>query len=261
LLRDLAVSAAYHRRQHRNGLGVLDVARPPAAYAAASRTYTDPFAGPQAITIYVLDPAYVNLRDRIITNVDRLRSDYDGLQIDVVKKMSNRWQLLAGLSLQSHDGFEHSGTFTNFDFNNPNVSLGRSGSAIFTDLPWALTVSGSYQFPWEVQLSAKYTTRAGEPLIRTQVFTGLTATQVSETVRVVPRGTDRTETVDKFVDVRIGKRFGVQGAGRWEITVDVFNLLNANHVLLQTDAVGTTFARPTRILAPRIVRFGLTARF
>jgi len=32
-------------------------------------------------------------------------------------------------------------------------------------------------------------------------------------------------------------------------------------VLEQNTATGTTFGRPSRILAPRIVRFGLTARF
>ena len=46
-----------------------------------------------------------------------------------------------------------------------------------------------------------------------------------------------------------------------EGTIDLFNLLNANHVLLQTTTLGATFGRPTRILTPRIVRFGITARF
>jgi hypothetical protein len=41
----------------------------------------------------------------------------------------------------------------------------------------------------------------------------------------------------------------------------MFNVLNANHVLLQNENIGATWARPTRILAPRIIRFGLTARF
>jgi len=261
LLRELAVSVTYHRRHHREGLGILDLARPASAYTPAARAYTDPVAGPQTITIYVLDPAFINLRDRVITNVPGLRSNYNGVQIDAVKKMSNRWQLLAGLSLQHHKGFVHNGTFTNADFNNPNTRINRDDSSIFIDLPWALTVAGSYQFPWDVQLSGKYTARAGDPLDRTQLFAGLTATQVSETIRVVPRGTDRTETVDKFVDVRLGKRFVIKGAGRWEATVDVFNLLNANHVLLQTEAIGTTLGRPSRILSPRIVRFGLSARF
>ena len=75
-----------------------------------------------------------------------------------------------------------------------------------------------------------------------------------------PRGVDRTETVTKFVDVRFAKRQHDRRS-RLEGTLDVFNLLNANHVLLQNEAVGTTSGRPTRILTPRIIRFGVTTRF
>ena len=71
---------------------------------------------------------------------------------------------------------------------------------------------------------------------------------------------DRTETVNKFLDVRLMKRFAV-GRTRLEGSLDIFNLLNGNHVLAQTEAIGTTLGRPSRVLAPRIVRFGATVRF
>ena len=74
------------------------------------------------------------------------------------------------------------------------------------------------------------------------------------------RGTDRTDTVNKFLDLRASKRFRV-GPASLEGTVDLFNVLNANHVLLQTENLGSTWGRPTRILTPRIIRFGITARF
>jgi hypothetical protein len=60
--------------------------------------------------------------------------------------------------------------------------------------------------------------------------------------------------------VRVAKRFSTSFA-TLEGTLDLFNLLNANHVLLQTEQIGTTWGRPTRILTPRIIRFGITARF
>jgi hypothetical protein len=262
LMRDLAVSVSYHRRQHRDGLTILDRARPESAYTAVSRTYTDPQRGAQTITVYNLDAALRTLRDRIITNADGLESNYDGVQFSVNKRMSNRWQLLAGLTLQKHEGFHHEGTFTdttaNNDFNNPNFRLNRNDSAIFTDIPWAFTLSGSYMLPYDVQISGKYTARDGDPLRRMLLVTGLN--QGSDTVYVQPRGDDRTEAVTKFLDIRFGKRFNV-GRNRLEATVDLFNVLNANHVLLQTEAVGTTLGRPSRILTPRIIRFGVTARF
>ena len=262
LVQNFAVSLSYHRRQHRNGLGVVDLARPASAYTPVTRSYIDPDNGPTNVTVYNLDPALATLRDRVITNVDVLESDYDGVQLSFNKRMSNRWQLLGGVTFQNHEGFAHSGTFTNppsnTDVNNPNYRLNRDGSAIFTDLPWTFTLSGSYQLPYEISFSGKYTARAGDPLERTFTATGLA--QGSETIYAQPRGEDRAETVNKFVDLRFAKRFSF-GPSRLEGSIDVFNLLNANHVQLQNEATGTTWGRPTRILAPRIVRFGLTARF
>jgi hypothetical protein len=263
LLRDFAVSVSYHRRQHRNGLGLVDLARPASAYTPVQRTYNDPTTpGEDTITVYNLDPALVSRRDRAITNVDILESDYDGVQFSFNKRMSDRWQLLGGLTLQTHEGFSHSGTYTNTntttDVGDPNFQLNRDASSVFTDLPWTFTLSGSYELPYEVVLSGKYTARAGDPLMRTVTIGGLN--QGSVTVWTLQRGEDRTDTVNKFVDVRFAKRFQV-GTSRFEANVDFFNLLNANHVLLQTEAVGNALGRPTRILAPRIIRFGVTARF
>jgi Carboxypeptidase regulatory-like domain len=263
LLPDFAVSVSYHRRQHRDALAIVDFARPSSAYTAVTRTYTDPQSGPQTITVYNLDPALVTRRDRVVTNVDVLKSNYNGVQFSFNKRMSKRWQLLGGLTFQKHEGFANDGTFTNpasttDDFNNPNYTLNRPGSSIFTDIPWTVTLSGSYQLPYDVLFSGKYTARDGDPLTRTFTVTGLS--QGSETVWVQPRGVDRTQTVNKFVDVRISKRFTIAKT-RLEPSLDIFNLLNANHVLAQNEAIGTTWSRPSRILAPRIVRFGAAVRF
>jgi hypothetical protein len=263
LMPNFAVGGSYHRRQHRNGLGIVDVARPSTAYTPVTRTYTDPETGqPASITVYNLDPALASTRDRVITNIDVLESDYDGFQLTFNKRMSNRWQLLGGVTFQSHKGFAHSGTYTNpgntTDFNDPTYLLNKDNSSVFIELPWAFSLSGSYMLPYDIQLSGKYTARAGDPLVRTLTVTGLT--QGQQTVSVQPRGEDRTETVSKFVDIRFAKRFRF-GASSIEGTVDLFNLLNANHVLNQNTAIGSTWSRPSLILTPRIVRFGVTARF
>jgi hypothetical protein len=260
LASSLALSVSYHRRQHRNGLGILDRARTPDTYTPIERTYTDIDGQVKSITIYNLKPEFVNARDRYISNVPFLRSNYDGLQVDVQKRMSNRWQMLAGVSFQRHRGFDHSGTFTGSDFSNPNLAINRDDGSVFIDLPWTATLSGSYELPYSLMLSGKYTARAGDPLNRTTVFSGLTASQVSETIRLAQRGTDRTEDVTKFVDVRVSRRFAV-GGSRFDASLDLFNMFNANHVLLQTEQIGTTWGRPTRILTPRIVRLGFSARF
>src|SRR6266511_2436212 len=269
LLANFAVSASYHRRQHRNGWGIVDLARPANAYTPVTRTYTDPQRGSQSITVYNLDPTLVNRRDRVITNLDFLESNYNGLSLSFNKRMSNKWQLLGGVTWQKHQCFYHTGTFTNpgsnpgttttlMDFNEPNVLLNRDDSSVFIDLPWSFNFSGSYQLPYDVTLSGKYVARAGDPLLRAVAVTGLS--QGTEIVWVQPRGVDRTETVTKFLDVRFAKQLRF-GSRRLEGTLDVFNLLNANHVLDQTVAIGSTLGRPSRTMTPRIIRFGITTRF
>jgi hypothetical protein len=266
LVQNLAVGVSYHRRQHRDGLGIVDRARPTSAYTPETRSYTDSDGQVKSIQVYKLGSAFGGVRDRVITNVDVLKSDYDGVQFDIQKKMSNRWQMLAGLSLQRHKGFDHSGTFTNpgaaTDFNNPNYILNRDDGSVFTELPWTFNLSGSYMFPYDVTVAAKYTARDGDPLNRTQVFTftNPTLSQSSETIRVAQRGEDRTETVNKFLDVRVSKRQRL-GIANVELSLDLFNVMNANHVLLQTENLGATWGRPTRILTPRILRLGATVRF
>jgi hypothetical protein len=262
LMPNFAVGASYHRRHHRNGLGIVDLARPSTAYSPVQRTYLDPDTGQQTpITVFSLNPGFT-AQDRVITNVDVLESDYDGVQFTFNKRMSNRWQLLGGVTFQTHKGFAHSGTYTNpgatTHLGDPTYLLNRTDSSVFIELPWSFNLSGTYELPYGIFFSGKYTARAGDPLIRTFTATGLG--QGNQTVWVQPRGEDRTDTVSRFVDIRFAKRFTVAGS-RFEGTVDLFNALNANHVTNQNTGVGTTFGRPSTILTPRIVRLGMTARF
>ena len=271
LIPNLGVGVSYHRRQHRNGLGLVDTARPADAFVPEVRTYNDPASGQaQSITLYKLLPQFGTQQNRVITNVEVLESNYNGVTFDVQKKMSNRWQMLAGLTLQRHRGFDHSGTYTQGGtvgacaiLNDPNCLINRDDGSVFTDVPWVFNLSGSYMLPWyDIAVAAKYNARDGDPLNRTNVFsfTTPTLTQPSATVRLATRGTDRTETVNQFLDLRLSKRQRI-GIANLELSLDMFNVMNANHVLLQNEALGTTFGRPTRILTPRIIRFGLTARF
>ena len=116
--------------------------------------------------------------------------------------MSNRWQLLGGLTLQTHQGFSHSGTYTNpgttTDFNDPNYLLNKDNSSVFIELPWAFSLSGSYLLPYGILFSGKYTARAGDPLVRTFQATGLTRARrrsgCSRAARIGPRRSTSSST-------------------------------------------------------------------
>ncbi len=271
LTNDLAVSATYFHRRHPYGLGQINLARPSTAYTPVERQYTDPSGQVQSITVYSLNPALLRVSQLSITSSEVLKSSYDGFNINMNKRFRDRWQLLAGMTLSNNKGFYHTGLLTNnnsFDLNNPNSHLGREDSAVFNDVPFQFNLAGSYLFPRDVLIALKYNARSGTPLLRQLTVRGLTQT---ENVYVAPRGEDRTESLASYVDLRISKRFTL-GEARFEGIVDLFNLLNANNVLDQNASVGsstgptvaplsTSWGRPTLLVTPRIIRFGVKLSF
>ncbi|MCI0408887.1 MAG: hypothetical protein L0191_10035 [Acidobacteria bacterium] len=273
LTQDIAVSATYFHRRHPYGLATINLARPPSAYTPVQRQFTNPSGQVETITVYSLDPALLRVSQLSITSSDVLSSSYNGFNINVNKRLRNRWQVLGGITASNNKGYYHTGILTSgnsFDLNNPNSHLGREDSAVFIDVPFQFNLAGSYLFPKDVLVALKYAARSGSPLLRQLTVRGLTQ---SETVYVAPRGEDRTESLASYVDLRLSKRFQLGGQARFEAILDVFNLLNANNVLDQAVSVGsstssatvaplsTSWGRPSLIVTPRILRLGVKLNF
>jgi hypothetical protein len=270
---DLGLSVTYAHRRHPYGLGIINLARPSTAYTPVDRQFTNPSGQVETVTVYNLDPAFLKVSQTSITSSELLKSSFDGVNVTVDKRFRDRWQLLGGMAFSNNKGYYNDGILTtgnNYDINNPNSSLGREDSAIFTDIPFQLNLAGSYLFPKDVLVALKYTARSGIPELRQLSVRGLTQ---SETVYVAPRGEDRTEFVDKFIDLRLSKRFSIGNTARLEASLDLFNILNANHVLDQNTTVGsstssssvaalsTSWGVPTLIMTPRIIRLGVKLSF
>ena len=258
LTTDFSLSTTDYHRRHPYSMGVRDRTRPPSGYTPVPYTYDDPDQGTTTITVYSLDPDLLQTKERYITTIDFLEHTYNGVNITLNKKMSNHWQLLGGMTFSRSRGFYGSGLYTSSDFNNPNTLIGRDDASIHTDLPFQLNLAGSYMFPHDVMFSFKYIARSGTPHRRRLSVRGLTQ---SETIDVAPRGTDRPDATTKFVDIRLAKSFAMGNTGRFELRFDLFNLLNANHSIWQVDTLGSSWGNPSRILAPRIIRFGVLLSF
>ena len=253
---DVSMSARYIRRHHRGGIARVDNSRPSSAYSPVSHSFDDPIGGARTITVFDLDPAYMVTPQRVIQNVDVLKSEYDGIAIDLRKRMSDNWQMLGGITLNSHQGFDQSdGYYTGIDFNDPNQLINRDDGSVFYDLPWTLTFAGSYLLPGDVMFSGNYRGRAGQPMNRTLSVKGLT--QGTRVIRVAQRGEDRAESFTNFINLRLSKRIAVSDTAHIEPVLELFNILNGNTVQQYSDRIGGSFQKPSRILAPRLIRFGL----
>ena len=159
----VGVSISYHLTQQRDGLIIIDTARPASAYTPVQRTYTDGGVS-NTITVYSLASSLATVRNRTIGNDSLVKSDYNGVELRVTKRMTSKWQMLGGVTFQKHTGFNHSGTFTNpgssTDLNNPNYRLNRDNGSVFEELPWTFKLSGSYKLPYKMALAANYWTTA-----------------------------------------------------------------------------------------------------
>jgi hypothetical protein len=77
---------------------------------------------------------------------------------------------------------------------------------------------------------------------------------------VEPVGTRRLPDTDQL-DVRFEKTVSVVGSQKVALQVNAFNVLNTNTVIDVVRQSGPRFLRPTEIMLPRILEFGLRYSF
>ena len=252
---DTSFSATYHRRSHRDSLGIYDRARPPSAYEPMSYSCD---GCPQEYTVYNLGEEYTDQRQREITTVDVLKSDYNGVALQIQKRLSNRWQMLGGATFSSHRGFLHSLPWDSSDWNDPNVLINRDNAAILTDLPWVVNFAGSYLAPWDIQFAWNYRARAGNPLEARVTVSDLN--QGSFRIQGEARGEDRTDNISQLLDFNVRKGIDL-GEARIELGVDLANIFNSQPVIGVNQNIGSRYLTPTGRLTPRIIRFTAKLQF
>jgi len=210
----------------------------------------------------------------LLTNVPGYSTDYQGLEVGLVKRLSNRWMARVGVSY--NNAREHfSSTQGLYDLNgNPTRTLteplvdggqfapesGGSGSGtIFVNAKWQLNLNGLYQAPYGIEIGANVFGRQGYPypLFR-QVSLG---SDQNLQVLVTPE-IDSLRFPNLWdTDIRAGKELKVNTVSL-RVIFDLFNVLNANTALVRNDNIASpTFDVLAQNLSPRIARIGLTVGF
>jgi len=181
----------------------------------------------------------------------------------VTKRMSDRWQLLGGLTIGRERGAFRGDLVYGFDdLNNPNFNINRKG-IVGNDSPYIFKLAGTYQLPWGFEISGNFQHFTGYPLRR--IFTVTTAhipnlTQVSQAIDLVERGTVRLPNVN-LLDLRISRIFAIGENWRIEPALDIFNVGNVATTTAEIEAVGVALGQPTVIVAPRLFKLGVKVNF
>jgi hypothetical protein len=187
-------------------------------------------------------------------NDSRSNETHKAFEFQVVKRISDRWQLLAAYTATKNDTLvPHPGNAAS-EFN-PNVEINTGDHT----REWIGRASAAYMARMGLNLSANFEHRSGDPQARTVQFRGGRQIPVL-VVNVEPLGSLRLPNMN-VLDLRIGKSFALAQGHQVAVRANLYNALNASTVLARSVLSGPTYMRPTRILSPRIVEFGMSYSF
>ena len=249
--------------------------------AKSSRGYNAVAFGP--------DPALIAAfaGGHILMNRPDYSTGYNGLELTLVKRMSNKWFARGAFSLMDwHENLgpgaiqnptrtdvtagqagQPSSASCNFCAG-PQVNGGqiapRSGGSgkgdIFFNARWQAVVNALYQLPGNFEVGTSVFGRQGYvyPVIL-RLDAGGDGTL--RTLAVPTLDTQRYKAVWD-ADFRLANNIKLAGHAQMQVTADLFNAFNSGVILGRNrTASGSAFGRPTDVLAPRILRIGLRFNF
>jgi carboxypeptidase family protein/TonB-dependent receptor-like protein len=208
------------------------------------------------------------------TTIPGYKTDYHGIELGLVKRLSNRWMSRVGFSWNNaREHFSDAAGMYNTN-GNPTPDLteplknggqfapqsGGSGSgSIYINAKWQFNANAMFQAPWGLEVSGNVFGRQGYPmpLFRQQSLGVDTGTQVMITPEI---DTFRYPNLWN-TDVRLAKQFNASRAN-FRVIADLFNVFNGNTALLRNNNIlSPTFNSLAQNLSPRILRIGAVVGF
>jgi hypothetical protein len=262
------VGAMFYYRTNKDQFGDRNNGVPTSAYTEHQVTIPNgPGGGPgntnlKPITVPVWNiPASLASADQTQrVNAPELDTEYKGIEFTATKRFSTKWQMQAGFTIGKNEG-----GFGGADLNDPNLRRFPTG-IIGNDSERALRISGSYELPYKINFAGSMLANNGYPYVSTYSLSrataatqGITLTRATQTITLSQRGDERLPNVT-MVDLRLSRSFRF-GARSIQPYADFFNVSNTDTRDNQNSAVGTSYLLPTSILAPRIIRIGLSLNF
>jgi hypothetical protein len=194
------------------------------------------------------------------------------IELAGVKRLSNRWQLLASFSATKKNqplGGRNTASSLGFGTSSPTFSAAGEHVGFFTPnseiftvdktWDWDGKLTGTYIFPADVVVSGNFQHTSGDPFAREVRFTG-GRTIPSIVLPVEPIGTHRRPNLN-LVGVKVEKRFALAGAQTATVTLNMYNFLNANTATGLQNRSGPEFLRPRSIMPPRLAEVSVGYRF
>lgn len=286
LMSNLAVTVNYSWSQSKNQVGLSGAADPLGllfipwrGVGLADYTQIDTLSGTlpngatYSVPIYAPDADVVaaNGNGRQLTNYEGYSATYNGIELSVIKRMSNRWMMRAAFAW--NDPREHYdlgrnilGNPTPYESSSLNDggvlaprSSGSGAGDVFVNGKWQVNVNGAYDLGYGFEVAGNLFGRQGNPY---PIFQPA-ALGLDGTIRVLVSPEIDTFRFDDVwnLDLRAAKTVRYDRLNL-QLVADLFNVLNANTELnRQRNITNPNFGRLTQNLSPRILRFGVRIGF
>jgi hypothetical protein len=235
-----------------------------ADYLPRSYTPTCTVPGARCETVTAYYPAAQLPGPSQLVMLPTFNRTFNGVEVTARKRMSHRWMMNSSFSY--NDAVQHYGPG---DYASPNnidkldgaqYAPQTSGSGIgnvFLNSKWMFKLSGMYQLPFAVNLSAFYNARQGYPFeAAVQVLTSLPNGGGQPSILLDKVGDNRLPNFQNL-DLHVERPIVFAGV-HLVPAMDVFNVMNANTVqALRPNQNADNANAIQAILAPRVLRFGV----
>jgi len=268
--RGVAVGANYIWRSYYNFQFLDTVGLEPTDFTQRSfvPTCTNPTARCETVAYYTANFAVPGTVLETNFAKDQYNRGFNGFELTARKRMANHWMMNSSVSYNStvvHNGF--AGAAANVIAEDPTNRVVRDGfqydyatagsglGNVYVNAKWLFKISGLYNLPYNVNVSAFYNARQGYPF---------------EPFMLIARGNgagNANVLLDNVGENRLPNfqnlDFHVErpvtfGRTHFVPSLDVFNVTNNNTVqALQRQQNATTANNISAVVAPRVLRFGV----
>jgi hypothetical protein len=191
-----------------------------------------------------------------VTNLDQY-GRYKTAEVSMNRRYANRWSGQAGFGFTWMNNFPNNLNSLNGFPQNPNQP-GAEERTI-----WNFKASGSYDAAWGIRISPVLRHQSGVNFAREIVLPAAPATgvSISGVTMYADKAADNREDNIWVFDVRAEKQLTFSPRLRLRLMFDAFNLTNSHASETITRTTGTSYRKPSAILAPRTARVGFRFLF
>jgi hypothetical protein len=206
------------------------------------------------------------------TNIDGFSRVFNGVELTGRKRLSNHWLMNTSFSYNStimnYEPGSYTGNGTGGSPGDPTNIAQRNGfqydyltagsgiGNVFVNAKWLYKISGMYQLPANVNVSAFYNARQGYPFERTVTSPSRANGAGTVSLLLDNIGDSRLPTYQNL-DFHVERPIKV-GTVRFVPSIDAFNVFNSNTEQAIRGAQNSSNANFIQaVTAPRVLRFGI----